>query len=103
MDSQMKKGILEMCLLHLIAKGDIYGYELLKTVSDIFPEVNESTVYAILRRLYSGGYTQTYKVAVQNAPERKYYQITDVGREYLNKSIDSLKEIIRVITILEII
>lgn len=103
MDSQMKKGILEMCLLYVIAKEDVYGYQLLKTVSDIFPDVNESTVYSILRRLYSGGYTKTYKVAVQNAPERKYYKITTEGKEYLAASVDSFKEIVRVITILGIV
>ena len=51
MDAQIKKGILEMCLLLKLAKKDYYGYELMKEMNLLFPDVYESTFYAILRRL----------------------------------------------------
>lgn len=86
-DSQMKKGILEMCLLFLIEKEDLYGYELIKRMESGFPDVEESTFYAILRRLHSSGYTDTYLSNESNGPQRKYYRITEEGRAALRRSI----------------
>ena len=45
---QMKKGVLEMCILQVVASGELYGYEIMKKVTNAFPDINESTVYAIL-------------------------------------------------------
>lgn len=87
MDGQMKKGVLEMCLLYIVSKEDLYGYELLKRMETRFPDVDESTFYAILRRLNKAGCTETYTGGQSNGPQRKYYRITTAGREALGRSI----------------
>ena len=79
----MKKGVLEMCILHICNENDMYGYEIMKRVTDAFPEINESTIYAVLRRLNSDGSTESYTGTVSGGPQRKYYRITDSGRKQL--------------------
>lgn len=83
MDAQMKKGVLEMCLLRQIQLRDMYGYEIMKRVRQAFPDINEGTVYAVLRRLGFSGHAETYVGKVSGGPARKYYKITDEGSRYL--------------------
>jgi PadR family transcriptional regulator PadR len=87
MDSQLKKGILELCILNRIAKEPVYGYPVIRQVTESFPEVSESTVYAILRRLAASGYTQVFYGAESGGPERKYYRVTDAGTRFLQASL----------------
>lgn len=82
---QMKKGVLEMCILQVVSSGDLYGYEIMKTVSAAFSDINESTVYAVLRRLHSDGCTECYTGEISGGPKRKYYRITDHGRQELSR------------------
>ena len=82
---QMKKGVLELCILHVVSGGELYGYEIMKKVTEAFPDINESTVYAILRRLHSDGCTESYTGEVSGGPKRKYYRITSEGRSKLEK------------------
>ena len=84
MDTQFKKGILEMCVLSIINNRDMYGYEVIeKLASDI--DVNENTVYPILRRLTGQGLFETYIEQTNIGAPRKYYQITKVGKERLDE------------------
>lgn len=83
MDAQIKKGILEMCILHFIEKEQPYGYDIIQKMHSYFPEVAESTFYAILRRLYKEGAATAFEGAVSKGPARKYYQITKYGMERL--------------------
>lgn len=85
---QMKKGVLEMCILSVVSHEDMYGYEIMKCVTRAFPDINESTVYAVLRRLHSDGCTETYTGEVSGGPKRKYYRITPSGRDRLVKMTD---------------
>jgi PadR family transcriptional regulator PadR len=87
MDSQLKKGILELCILNQIAKNPTYGYPVLKQVITFFPDVSESTVYAILRRLAAAKYTEIYFGTESGGPERKYYRITKSGVCYLTANL----------------
>lgn len=80
MDAQMKKGILDMCILYLISKEELYGYDIMQRMNCYFPEVNESTFYAILRRLNKEGATETYLGEESMGPKRKYYRITEQGK-----------------------
>lgn len=80
---QMKKGVLEMCILHICCEAEMYGYEIMKRVTEAFPEISESTVYAVLRRLSTDGSTESYTGTVSGGPQRKYYCITPKGREEL--------------------
>ena len=93
MEAQIKKGILEMCVLFIIRDNEMYGYDVMKSIKRHFPEVNESTFYAILRRLNADGSAEITLGEVSNGPTRKYYKITAKGCEVLNNSIDSWKRI----------
>lgn len=88
MDTQMKKGVLEMCILYQCSQRDRYGYEILKLIQDAFPSVHDGSIYAILRRLHADGYTETYFGEASGGPRRKYYRITTSGSDYLNRTID---------------
>lgn len=96
MDAQLKRGILNICILKLLEKEKMYGYELIKTMQQYFSDTDESTLYAILRRLNKEGLTDMYYSDISNGPARKYYLITELGREYLKEYIDSWKYIEKV-------
>lgn len=104
MNTQLKKGILEMCVLYAIYECEMYGYDILKKMNKYFPDVTESTFYAILRRLNKEGSTEIYYGDVSHGPKRKYYRITDKGKVKLNDSINdwaSMSDIISQIGIKE--
>lgn len=77
----LKKDLLELCLLHLMSQGDRYGYELLGRLHGVFPDVQESAIYAILRGLCREGCTEGYRGERSGGPVRKYYRLTERGRE----------------------
>ena len=93
MEAQIKKGILEICVLFLIRDKEMYGYDVMKSMKRHFPEVNESTFYAILRRLHADGSAEITLGVASNGPTRKYYKITDSGRVILSENIESWKRI----------
>lgn len=76
----------------------MYGYDLIKIMQNYFPDTDESTLYAILRRLYNEGLTEMYYSDTSLGPKRKYYKISDKGIEALNDDIDSWKQINEIIT-----
>ena len=75
----LKKDLIELCLLHLLAQGDQYGYELLRRLHAAFPDTQESAVYAILRGLDRDGCSEQYKGETSDGPARKYYRLTNYG------------------------
>ena len=81
----MKKGVLELCILHICSEQDRYGYEIMRLVTEAFPEINESTIYAVLRRLHADGCTESYTGSVSGGPQRKYYRITALGLTTMNQ------------------
>ena len=93
MEAQIKKGILEMCVLFTIREKEMYGYDVMKSMRRFFPEVNESTFYAILRRLHSDKSAEITLSNESGGPTRKYYKITASGLTVLNESIESWKKI----------
>ncbi len=78
MNVQLKKGILELCVLSVVAQKDCYGYELVNDISKHI-QISDGTIYPILRRLTQEGYFTTYLQESQEGPPRKYYRITDLG------------------------
>lgn len=78
MDVQIKKGLLDICVLAVVRRGDSYGYRIIRDVSGCI-EISESTLYPILKRLEAGGCLTTYSVA-HDGRLRKYYRITPIGR-----------------------
>ncbi|HHW47308.1 MAG TPA: PadR family transcriptional regulator [Clostridiaceae bacterium] len=95
MDTQMKKGVLEMCILYKLKDKELYGYELMKSIKHFFPDVYEGSIYTILRRLNSLGYTQITKKKSLNGPPRKYYSITQTGLNYLEQMLAEWKTIVK--------
>ena len=98
MDAQFKKGILEMCLLHKLSQNDYYGYSLMREMRLLFPEVNDSTFYAILRRLNKEGMTSIYYGEASGGPKRKYYSITETGLESLEKNKEAWNRLKKIVS-----
>ena len=79
MTTQLRKGVLDLCVLALLKNRDYYGYEMVHEISQII-EISEGTVYPILKRLTREGYLETYLKESREGPLRKYYRITPEGR-----------------------
>lgn len=91
MNVQFKKGVLELCVLVLLNKQDRYGYELVQKISEQI-SISEGSVYPLLRRLTKEGYFTTYLKESTEGPPRKYYQLTDRGREFLNELLEEWED-----------
>ncbi len=83
MEIQMKKGLLDVCVLALLKRGDSYGYQIVSELSPLI-EVSESTLYPILRRLETAGQLVTY-TREHGGRLRRYYRITRDGLGRLEK------------------
>ena len=84
MNTQYKKGVLELCVLALIHKRDCYGYEISEFLSQHI-EIAGGTVYPILRKLKADGLLTTYLQEKSGGPPRKYYKLTELGRKTYQK------------------
>ncbi len=91
MNSQFKKGVLELIVLLSVNKKDMYGYELVLEVSKVV-DVNEGTIYPLLKRLTNENYFETYLQESTEGPSRKYYKITILGQERLKELKGGWKE-----------
>ncbi len=80
MNTQFKKGVLELCALTALLGGDRYGYELADLLGKSM-EISEGSVYPMLKRLQNDGYFESYLMESPNGPARKYYRITLKGRQ----------------------
>lgn len=96
MNTQLRKGVIEMCILALIERQDMYGYEIVQAIAK-HTDINEGTVYPILRRLTMESYFSTYLVESRGGPARKYYRITSLGREYLSRSVAEWRDMTRIV------
>lgn len=85
MNAQFKKGALELCVLAILSEGDCYGYNLVTQISEHI-SITEGTIYPLLRRLKDDGQVETYLQESSSGPPRKYYRITEHGREVLASS-----------------
>ncbi len=81
LNAQFKKGALEICVLSQLAKGDRYGYELTEVISGEM-SIAAGTLYPILKKLKDDLYVETYLVEGDGGPARKYYHLTEKGRNY---------------------
>lgn len=80
MNTQFKKGVLELCALTLLLEEDKYGYELADMLGKKMT-VSGGSVYPMLKRLQTDGYFETYLKESPNGPARKYYRITISGKQ----------------------
>lgn len=81
MNTQFKKGALELCVLSLLVQGDKYGYELTERISAQM-SIAGGTLYPILRKLKEDAYVTTYLAESEYGPARKYYHLTEHGVLY---------------------
>lgn len=101
MSTQYKKGVLELCVLTLLHKRDCYGYEISDFLSKHI-DIADGTVYPLLRKLKADGLLTTYLQEESGGPPRKYYKLTELGREtYRNDRAEYLKFAKSVRTLLE--
>lgn len=94
MDIQLKKGLLEICVLAVLEREDSYGYKLIKDISSCI-SISESTLYPILKRLEASECLTTYSVE-HNGRLRKYYRITDAGRRRIDEFTEDWEDIMNV-------
>lgn len=94
MDIQVKRGLLDVCVLAAIKYQDSYGYQIIKDMKP-YMQISESTLYPILRRLEKGGFLTVYSLE-HNGRLRKYYHITDRGMERLDAFAEEWKEITQI-------
>lgn len=99
MDGQLKRGILDICVLTVLRRGDSYGYRLTHDVNERVP-ISESTLYPILKRLEAGGLVTVYSVE-HNGRLRKYYQITPAGEARIRAFLEQWRELLRVLNWIE--
>jgi len=100
-NTQYKKGVLELCVLSLLKKHDCYGYEISEYLSDQI-DIADGTVYPILRKLKSDGLVSAYLQEESGGPPRKYYSLTELGREtYKNDRAEYLNFARTIETLLE--
>ena len=85
---QMRKGILEFCILHIISRGEVYASDMLEELTSAKIMVVEGTLYPILTRLRKAGLVEYKWVESNSGPPRKYYKLTEEGVDFRN----SLKE-----------
>ena len=94
MDIQLKRGLLDVCVLAAIKDEDSYGYQIIKDVKP-FVEISESTLYPILRRLEAAELL-TVRTAEHNGRLRKYYHITQAGLKRIEDFKNEWKEIMSI-------
>lgn len=94
MDAQLKRGLLEICVLAAMQESDAYGYKLVKDISP-YVAISESTLYPILRRLEAARCVTVYAVE-HSGRLRKYYRITQAGRERIREFLEEWQDVMRI-------
>jgi len=83
---QLKKGVLVLCVLALLSRGNSYAYEIASRLSHAVG-MGEGTIYPLMRRMQSDGLVATYLEESPSGPPRKYYRLTDAGHESLTAQL----------------
>ena len=92
--AQLLKGVLELAVLAVIARGETYGYEILSTLESAgFDGVGDASVYGTLRRLEQAGHLESRLAASDSGPARKYYSVTPSGTEQLQAGTETWSRI----------
>ena len=91
---QMRKGILEFCVLHIIARGEIYASDMLEELTAAHIMVVEGTLYPLLTRLKNAGLVEYRWVESNAGPPRKYHTLTETGRQFLGELQSTWSELV---------
>ena len=94
MDIQLKRGLLDVCVLAAIKNGESYGYQIIKDMKP-YIELSESTLYTILKRLETAEML-TVRTAEHNGRLRKYYRITNPGKNRIDEFNEDWNEILAI-------
>lgn len=98
MDTQLKKGLLDVCVLAVLRGGESYGYKILQDV-EAYIAMSESTLYPILKRLEAAGAVTVHSREF-NGRLRKYYALTERGRQRLEEFSEDAREFQRIYTLI---
>jgi len=92
--SQMRKGILEFCIMGIISQGEAYPSDILEKLKKAKMIVVEGTLYPLLTRLKNGGLLDYTWVESKSGPPRKYYKLTQLGIDFLNELKTTWEELV---------
>jgi PadR family transcriptional regulator PadR len=92
--AQMRKGVLEYCILSVLSEGDAYASDIINRLKEVRMIVVEGTLYPLLTRHKNAGLLAYRWEESQQGPPRKYYSITDKGKIFLDEMDNSWKELV---------
>lgn len=96
MNTQMKKGVLDLCVLSMLEKEDRYGYELTEVLSrEMF--IAPGTLYLVLKRLKDDECVETYLMESESGPARKYYHLTEKGINTMNEQKQDWQQFVKIV------
>ena len=99
--AQMRKGVLEYCILSIVSKNDAYASDIIKKLKEAKMIVVEGTLYPLLTRLKNDGLLSYRWEESTQGPPRKYYGITDTGRAFLVELDSSWQELVDAVTTIQ--
>ncbi|AQP54021.1 PadR family transcriptional regulator [Vagococcus penaei] len=100
-ESQLLKGVLEGCVLQIISQKEIYGYELVQQLKiHGFTHIVGGTVYPLLQKLEKQGLIKGQMKKSFEGPNRKYFCLTELGREYLKKFKEQWTDLVQTVTLI---
>jgi len=91
---QMRKGILEYCILHIISRGEVYASDMLDELTAAKMIVVEGTLYPLLTRLKNAGLLEYKWVESKSGPPRKYYKLTEEGDKFLKGLSETWEDLV---------
>lgn len=95
--AQMRKGVLEFCILSILSKGDAYASDIIKKLKESKLIVVEGTLYPLLTRQKNAGLLSYRWEESTQGPPRKYYALSDKGKEFLKELDSSWKELMEAV------
>ncbi|MDR2926764.1 MAG: PadR family transcriptional regulator [Cytophagaceae bacterium] len=96
--AQMRKGVLEYCILLVLSKGDAYASDIINELKNVQMIVVEGTLYPLLTRLKNAGFLSYRWEESTQGPPRKYYVLTDDGRSFLSELDKSWNDLIEAVS-----
>ena len=91
---QLKKGVLDLCVLGRLKQSDTYGYDIYQSINKVLG-ISESTIYPILRKMVNEGYLTTYFGDSPDGPPRRYFKITKKGLEIYERLYHEWQSFVR--------
>lgn len=96
--AQMRKGVLELCVLTVLSRGDSYANDLINQLKQAKMIVVEGTIYPLLTRQKNAGLLTYRWEESPHGPPRKYYSLTEKGKEYLAELLNSWDELVEMVS-----